>query len=291
MSWSPSFKYGIRLKQYNIFFLSYYHSIYFVLIRVENEAQKEACATIIIESNKKLVSANKGTQKVKESPERRVLPIKRARRRPKRLDDQISEEDDGDEIDEDKEVIASASDSKKKNRKRITWPDLSKMGRRRRGNGTHPCNQCFKTFKNKCDLDRHVSNIHLKLKPYSCDRCSRSFGLRGNLKKHIDIVHFNKKRVNAKVTCPVCSNVYSSNHSLTLHVASVHGQEKRFQCEKCGMKFGWSGCYERHIRSVHLQEKNYKCEMCGTAFARKEHLRAHSKRHAPKEDSITKDDS
>jgi hypothetical protein len=33
-----------------------------------------------------------------------------------------------------------------------------------------------------------------------------------------------------------------------------------------------------------LQEKNYKCETCGTAFARKEHLRAHSKRHAPKDD-------
>ncbi len=252
----------------------FWKNSFFAFSRVENEDQKKACADIITAINV--------SQKHKENLERRVLPIKRVRRKPKRLADQSSDDDvDDNGYAAQEDVFDVSLNQKPKKRNRL---DHSKMGRRSGGNGTHPCNQCFKVFKNKCDLERHVSNIHLKLKPYSCERCNRSFGLRGNLKKHIDIVHFNKKRVNTKVTCPVCSNVYSSSHSLTLHVASVHSQEKRFQCEKCGMKFGWNGCYERHIRSVHLQEKNYKCETCGTAFARKEHLRAHSKRHAPKDD-------
>lgn len=214
------------------------------------------------------------------SRENRLARLKRIRRRPVRLIDLDPDE----EVEQEKVGIIDEGVSSVRNvKKRSTT-----MARRRRSTITYPCKQCFKIFQNKCDLERHVSNIHLKLKPFACDRCDRSFGLRGNLKKHIDIVHLNKKRVNAKVTCPVCSNIYSSSHSLTLHIASVHSQEKRFQCEKCGMKFGWSGCYERHIKSVHLQEKNYKCEVCGTAFARREHLRVHSKRHAPKDDPLVK---
>ena len=73
--------------------------------------------------------------------------------------------------------------------------------------------------------------------------------------------------------------MYSSNYCLTIHMGSMHSDEKQYQCEYCGMKFAWKKCYERHISSVHLQLKNYKCETCGTMFARKEHLRTHQKRH------------
>jgi KRAB domain-containing zinc finger protein len=92
-------------------------------------------------------------------------------------------------------------------------------------------------------------------------------------------VHNNVKRVDRKIACPVCGKMYSSNYCLTIHMGSMHSDEKQYQCEYCGMKFAWKKCYERHISSVHLQLKNYKCETCGTMFARKEHLRTHQKRH------------
>lgn len=207
----------------------------------------------------------------------------------------LEDDDDDDDGDESADEPEIKKEGQKRGPKKKTEEGTEPVvkGRRKRGRKRKPdsektiyqCPNCIKVFKNRCDMQRHVSNIHLKLKPFECDRCHRTFGLLGNLKKHIDIVHYNKKRMNTKAHCQICGHQYSSNHSLNLHMSSVHAQEKRFQCEYCGMKFGWSGCYERHIKSVHLQEKNYKCDVCGTAFARKEHLRAHSKRHAPKDSS------
>lgn len=144
----------------------------------------------------------------------------------------------------------------------------------------YPCNQCFREFKNNCDLKRHIDSTHLKLRPYKCEQCDATFALLGNLKKHIGYVHFNLKRVEKKVTCQVCGKIYSSSYCLTIHMSAMHLAEKNYQCEYCGMNFAWKRCYERHINSIHLQLKNYKCETCGMSFARKEHLKTHEKRHA-----------
>ena len=166
------------------------------------------------------------------------------------------------------------TDSELKSPKRPKQKSESEKKRR-----NFACSQCPKEFRNNCDLQRHVDGTHLKLRPFKCEQCPASFALMGNLKKHIGYVHHNVKRIDHKVACPICGKIYGRNYSLTLHITSMHSQEKQFQCEYCGMKFAWKKCYERHIRAVHLQEKKFQCNTCSTMFNRKEHLRVHQKRH------------
>ncbi|XP_063677144.1 uncharacterized protein LOC134813369 isoform X6 [Bolinopsis microptera] len=47
------------------------------------------------------------------------------------------------------------------------------------------CQLCGKIFTKKCDLKRHINQVHLKLRPYKCDQCYASFPRRPQLRAHI----------------------------------------------------------------------------------------------------------
>ena len=55
------------------------------------------------------------------------------------------------------------------------------------------CQLCGRTFTKKCDLKRHVNQVHLKLRPYKCNQCDASFPRRPQLKIHVRKAHDNSQ--------------------------------------------------------------------------------------------------
>ncbi|KAF4657368.1 hypothetical protein FOL47_008465 [Perkinsus chesapeaki] len=66
---------------------------------------------------------------------------------------------------------------------------------------------------------------------------------------------------------------------LDRHVASVHSDQRPYQCAVCLKTFKRSSHLKRHEENAHSIEKNEICEKCGKAFGGSEQLRRHLKRH------------
>ena len=47
------------------------------------------------------------------------------------------------------------------------------------------CNYCHKTFRLWRDLDGHVNNVHLKIRPYVCHKCKKGYGQKRTLQMHM----------------------------------------------------------------------------------------------------------
>lgn len=62
-------------------------------------------------------------------------------------------------------------------------------GRRTSVNSTIKCKSCDKLFFSGYNLERHVQNVHLRLRPFQCTKCDKSFKQGSILKKHMATVH------------------------------------------------------------------------------------------------------
>ena len=92
-----------------------------------------------------------------------------------------------------------------------------------------------------------------------------------------------------KLTCDICSQVFSSLSSMKRHNRELHfgpkynidfddGSQtsKKFECETCGKKFARKYDLRRHILSVH-NEHSYHCSNCDLKFGRKDALIRHDR--------------
>ena len=52
---------------------------------------------------------------------------------------------------------------------------------------TLACEKCQRMFDNKNSLKRHISLLHLDVKPYSCEICQKSYTFEHALKSHKDL--------------------------------------------------------------------------------------------------------
>lgn len=53
----------------------------------------------------------------------------------------------------------------------------------------HLCQNCFKSYKNKCSLSRHLKYECGKQPMHKCPYCTKRCSLKENLKKHIIFMH------------------------------------------------------------------------------------------------------
>ncbi|CAL4137289.1 unnamed protein product, partial [Meganyctiphanes norvegica] len=57
-------------------------------------------------------------------------------------------------------------------------------------------------------------------------------------------------------------------------------EQRKYVCQYCGRRFGWSTDLKRHV-ILHTGEKPFQCQVCPTAFTRKFLLQNHMKRMHP----------
>jgi len=90
------------------------------------------------------------------------------------------------------------------------------------------CDLCHQPFHRKCNLKRHISCYHYKIKPFTCDECNQSFGEKSHLSRHIQIVHQNLK----KFECAVCDRLFGQKHNLQRHLFYVHHCNVTYETEE-----------------------------------------------------------
>lgn len=107
------------------------------------------------------------------------------------------------------------------------------------------CDYCGKGFTRKKNLEFHI-RIHTGIRPFQCNICSKSFSHVSGLNCHIRT--HTKER---PFKCPFCDKSYMHSTDLRRHRRSHGGEEKRFQCDLCSMKF-----FERKFLTTH--QKTHK---------------------------------
>ncbi|KAL8899399.1 MAG: hypothetical protein Q9192_001594 [Flavoplaca navasiana] len=126
-------------------------------------------------------------------------------------------------------------------------------------NKRYPCtvNGCSSSFSGtrwKSNLERHISTIHARLKPYACseNECLHSFAEKQDLDRHIRTAHLHLK----PCPCPEngCRKSFARKRNLKRHISAVHLRLKPYPCPKKGCRdsFAEKGNLERHIRRVHM---------------------------------------
>ncbi len=163
------------------------------------------------------------------------------------------------------------------------------------------CKTCLKYYSTKYHLQRHIEDIHLKIKKFVCEFCYKKFFTTYRLKIHLRTEHFTKyfncvkrgksfiyklehiepdydlqncKKPKGNFTCTICFKSYKHKRSLNRHKSSVH-VNKQFKCNKCSKKFKIRYNLQRHINAVHLKIKNFICGHCSKKFNARSDMERH----------------
>ena len=163
------------------------------------------------------------------------------------------------------------------------------------------CPLCEKTLLNKHILQRHISEVHDKLRPFTCTHCDGTFKTKPHLKNHFLKVHFQKnenenenemppdllKKPPKLKTCPHCEETFSGlfKKAFRTHLRTVHPDVKEFQCTDCGKAFRLKANLVYHHKHVHLKVKRPKhkpykpsrkqCPKCDKTFSQNFALKSH----------------
>ena len=78
--------------------------------------------------------------------------------------------------------------------------------------------------------------------------------------------------------CSVCDKVYRSERSRTVHVKSVHLQQRPFECTSCGKTFACQNYLTEHSK-IHEDVQRHSCTLCGKTFSTAKVLKRHFRIH------------
>lgn len=127
-----------------------------------------------------------------------------------------------------------------------------------KGDGSY-CDTCGKFLPNVHRLKKHHDAHHRQIK---CKICSAYFPGTIGLASHRDRVH------SQLLPCPHCEKLLPSKVKLEYHMIShMTPEEKKYICEKCGKRFGWSHHLAKHEMNVHVRTRPYKCSVQGCNWA------------------------
>ena len=135
------------------------------------------------------------------------------------------------------------------------------------------CDKCDYKCKFKCYLNKHIREVHDKIKDFECDKCDAKYSTNGHLQAHIKQVHDKIK----DFECPDCEYKCSTNNHLLQHVKMVHDKIKDFECPDCGYKFTLNGCLQKHIKRIHDKIKDFECPDCDYKCSTNGDLQKHIK--------------
>ncbi|OXA40003.1 Zinc finger protein Xfin [Folsomia candida] len=108
---------------------------------------------------------------------------------------------------------------------------------------TFDCVICTTKFSQKCNLVRHLRNVH-KATIFPCRLCPRKFSKKEELEQHLELFH----------------------------------PKDYFPCVKCPSNFGSHDELDAHVRFTHPPQL-YKCAICGRTFLTKQGMCDHDDSH------------
>ena len=97
-----------------------------------------------------------------------------------------------------------------------------------------PCPHCRKAFQCRSLLQRHVSAVHLKEKPFSCAECHKSFGTKYALDIHVRVRHRDER----PHRCHLCAYRCHLPADLRKHLDS-HARGRRVGCPREDRVAAW----------------------------------------------------
>ena len=86
----------------------------------------------------------------------------------------------------------------------------------------HQCLYCDKSFPVHNKLQRHITSVHEREKPYKCDFCGVSMARKDNIKQHIALIHEKQK----PHKCDLCEFSGPRKGDLNQHMFRVHGNQE-----------------------------------------------------------------
>ncbi|XP_070209017.1 zinc finger protein 675-like [Littorina saxatilis] len=159
---------------------------------------------------------------------------------------------------------------------RKSWRVVRKqrLKNRSRKDGQFECSLCDEKFKKKREQQRHVNARH----KYHCRYCPETFSTMEEKRVHKKLIH------KIPFACPDCGKEFSSRRDLLKH-APVHTQKKGFPCSKCDYVGRSEKLLTRHM-DTH-EEKRHQCEFCGVNFCTRSYLADHVQQHTGKQFTCT----
>ncbi|KAI5636819.1 zinc-finger double domain-containing protein [Phthorimaea operculella] len=159
------------------------------------------------------------------------------------------------------------------------------------GHGKPTCIQCGSSFRNVYHLRLHVQKVHDKLM-FPCPVCGKQFSCETSLKQHVKHVHEKKhleQPQEPRFYCKQCDKFFLHKYSYNIHLKTnrAHaGDDLKFVCTECGMKFATEPRLRTHVERSHLHITKASCDICGQKCYNMVALRKHVKsRHTPKQEA------
>ena len=110
---------------------------------------------------------------------------------------------------------------------------------------------------------------------FECDLCTEEFPKEKGLKIHKSRAH-SKKTANLK--CYICQRYFIHETSLKNHIAKIHIDTEKYQCDTCDKTYDTPGFLNYHIRTVHAtttRKRSIKCKFCEKYFSSRQQRNTH----------------
>lgn len=134
------------------------------------------------------------------------------------------------------------------------------------------CDICGRVCPNLEAVTAH-RRTHEVDKDFQCDYCGKGFSRKKNLEFHI-----RSHTGNRPFQCKVCPKTFATISGLNCHVRT-HTKERPFKCPYCEKCYIHSTDLRRHRRSHGGEEKRFQCDMCDMKFFERKYLKVHEKKH------------
>lgn len=108
------------------------------------------------------------------------------------------------------------------------------------------CSLCGFATKHEAHLARHLQS-HSEDRPYACDKCDKTYKTPDALKKHISNVHLNIR----PHVCTFCGAGFFERRYLENH-KRIHTGEKPFVCTICDQAFSFKAGLYIHTQAQHV---------------------------------------
>ncbi|XP_052745190.1 zinc finger protein OZF isoform X2 [Bicyclus anynana] len=148
-----------------------------------------------------------------------------------------------------------------------TKPIQYKMVEDKDGSVTYKCERCYKKYKHKKYIQRHIKS-HIDKRPYLCKLCGKTYQTASLIVAH------GKMHAGDLFSCTYgCGYQSVHKHVVTDH-EKRHRNEYKYKCETCGKGFQVLTWYQQH-QNIHNDVRPFACDRCDKSFHMHKYLMVH----------------